>query len=222
MHASRGGGVILQEFTVLGEPLGAPARIGELEVAGKAASRPELGLEQDFHAALMGQRGERFDVFGALHATTAEMDGGFSRIGKTVRHERDGIHAVRFQAIEHGQSGFRVVAYGTLGGEVDAALEEELGVGGGGGFGSKEEDGKEGCGQAGDGRRGRRPRTRGSAPPGTSVRACADDLAIDDDAGAVRGVFERVAVVEREVGVFARFERADAVPDADDFRGVDW
>src|SRR5688500_3029788 len=42
----------------------------------------------------------------------------------------------------------------------------------------------------------------------------ADDFASDDDADAVGGVFERVAIVEGDVAVLSGLEGADAIADA--------
>ena len=43
------------------------------------------------------------------------------------------------------------------------------------------------------------------------VRFAGVELAVDEGAGAVGGVFEGVAVVEGEVGVFTGFDGSDAI-----------
>src|SRR5579859_4130292 len=75
----------------------------------------------------MRERDDGLNIFGALHAA-GEMNGGLPGFGETVGDERDGIDAVSFQLIEQRGGGLRVVADGTFGGEIDAALEEDFRV----------------------------------------------------------------------------------------------
>src|SRR5437879_3772517 len=58
------------------------------------------------------------------------------------------------------------------------------------------------------------------AHPGELARSVSEHLAVDHRVGAMAGVFERIAVVEREVGVLAGHERARAVGDTEELGGV--
>jgi len=68
---------------------------------------------------------------------------------------------------------------------------------------------------------GAAPLRPSSLVPVPSPWPVADDVSVDDDPDAVRHVLERVAVEDRHVTVLAHLQRADAVGDAEDLRGVE-